>query len=342
VSAPMPRVLVLPGDGVGPEVIAGALRVLGGLDLELELVHAEVGRASFERHGVHITDEVVDMARRSDAVLMGAVDTPRRCEGYRSPVLTLRRQLDLYANVRPARPLLARLNPMRPPRRLDVVIVRENTEDVYCGGEREVEGGVVGERLVTRRASERVHTFAFAWARSHGRRKVTCVHKANVLRASDGLFLSVFREVAAGAADGLGHDDMHVDAAAERMVRDPGFLDVMVTTNMFGDILSDLAAGLVGGLGFAPSANLGDRHALFEPVHGSAPDIAGRGMANPTAAILSVAMMLEHMGRAREAAAVEGAVVRTLRSGVATRDAGGRHGTQGFARAVADRLDIDR
>ncbi len=337
----MARVLVLPGDGVGPEVITGALHVLGAVAPDIEPVHAVVGRPSFEEHGVHITDEVVDMARRSDAVLMGAVDTPRRCEGYRSPVLTLRRQLDLYANVRPARPLLARLSTLRPPRRLDVVIVRENTEDVYCGSEHEVEGGVVGERLVTRRASERVHAFAFAWARAHGRRKVTCVHKANVLRASDGLFLSVFKEVAAASAGDLRHDDMYVDAAAERMVRDPGFFDVMVTTNMFGDILSDLAAGLVGGLGFAPSANLGDRHALFEPVHGSAPDIAGRGIANPTAAILSVAMMLERMGRGGEAVAVERAVVGALRSGVATRDAGGRHGTMGFARAVAARVALD-
>ncbi len=334
----MKRVLVLPGEGAGREVVTAALEVIGALDVDLEFVHGDVGRASFEAHGKHITDEVVALARGSDAVLYGAVGSPPPSVRYRSPVLTLRRELGLFANVRPARPLVPRLSALRPPKRLDVVIVRENTEGLYCCREHEIEGGVVAERLVTRLASGRIHAFALDWAAKHGRGRVTCVHKANVLRLSDGLFLELFREAAASASDRIVVDDMHVDAAAERMVVDPASLDVIVTTNLFGDILSDLAAGLIGGLGFAPSANIGEGHALFEPVHGTAPGIAGRGIANPTAAILSAAMMLDYLGHGDEAGRLEAAVVATLRAGIATRDAGGRHGTKGFAHAVEQRL----
>ena len=336
----MKRVLVLPGEGAGLEVITAALDIIGSLEVDLDILHGVVGTSSREAHGSHITDEVIDLAKGSDAVLYGAVQSPPPGVAYRSPVLTLRRELGLFANVRPARPLVPRLSALRPPRRLDVVIVRENTEGLYCCRERDIEGGVVAERLVTRLASGRIHGFAFDWAASHGRRRVTCVHKANVLRRSDGLFLESFREAAAAASgrSGIAADDLHVDAAAERMVVAPSTLDVIVTTNLFGDILSDLAAGLVGGLGFAPSANIGARHALFEPVHGTAPGIAGKGIANPTAAIMSAAMMLDHLGYGSEAGRLEQAVVATLRAGVATRDAGGRHGTRGFARAVKERL----
>jgi len=335
-------VLVLPGEGAGREVVMAALDVIDALDVDLDLVHGDVGSASYKATGKHITDEVLGMAKGSDAVLYGAVESPPPSVPYRSPVLTLRRELGLFANVRPARPLVPRLSALRPPKRLDVVIVRENTEGLYCCREHDIEGGVVAERLVTRLASARIHAFALEWAAAHGRRRVTCVHKANVLRRSDGLFLEAFREAAASAPGDIIVDDMHVDATAERMVVSPASLDVIVTTNLFGDILSDLAAGLVGGLGFAPSANIGADHALFEPVHGTAPGIAGRGIANPTAAMLSVAMMLEHLGHGAEARRLERAVVATLRAGIATRDAGGRHGTRGFARAVKQRLARDR
>jgi len=334
----MQRILVAPGDGVGPEVTSAALHVVEALGLDLELVPAVVGRESLLEHGEHITDETVELAKQVDAVLFGATESPPPGVPYRSPLLTLRRRLDLFANVRPARALLPRLSALRPPRRLDVVIVRENTEGLYVCREREEGDGVVAERLITRRASERISTFAFDWAARHGRGKVTCVHKANVLRRSDGLFLRTFREVAASAPAGIAHDDAHVDTAAAMMVQSPGSFDVIVTSNLFGDILSDLAAGLVGGLGFAPSANIGERHALFEPVHGSAPGIAGRGVANPTAAILSAAMMLDHLGHAAEAERVERAVTAALRAGAATRDAGGRHSTMGFAKAVRRNL----
>ena len=334
----MQRILVAPGDGVGPEVTSAALHVVGALGLDIELVPGVVGKASHLAHGEHITDETVELAKRVDAVLFGATESPPSGVPYRSPLLTLRRRLDLFANVRPARALLPRLSALRPPRRLDVVIVRENTEGLYVCREREEGDGFVAERLITRRASERIHKFAFDWAARHGRRKVTCVHKANVLRMSDGLFLRTFQEIAASAPPGIARDDVHVDTAAAMMVQEPASFDVIVTSNLFGDILSDLAAGLVGGLGFAPSANIGERHALFEPVHGSAPGIAGRGVANPTAAILSAAMMLDHLGHAAEARRVERAVTAALRAGVATRDAGGRHSTMGFARAVRERL----
>ena len=338
----MNRVLVLPGEGAGREVVMAALDVIDALDVDLDLVHGDVGASSYRATGRHITDEVLALARDADAVLYGAVESPPPSVPYRSPVLTLRRELGLYANVRPARPLVPRLSALRPPKRLDVVIVRENTEGLYCCRERDIEGGVVAERLVTRLASGRIHAFAFAWAAAHGRGRVTCVHKANVLRRSDGLFLEAFREAAASAPGGIIANDMHIDAAAERMVVSPASLDVIVTTNLFGDILSDLAAGLVGGLGFAPSANIGDDRALFEPVHGTAPGIAGRGIANPTAAILSAAMMLDYLGNGVEARRLERAVVATLRAGISTRDAGGRHGTRGFARAVKQRLDRRR
>jgi len=335
----MRRILVAPGDGIGPEVTSAALHVVGALDLDLELVPAVVGKASLLEHGEHITDETVELAKQADAVLFGATESPPPGVPYRSPLLTLRRRLDLFANVRPARALLPRLSALRPPRRLDIVIVRENTEGLYVCREREEDDGVVAERLITRRASERITRFAFEWAARHDRGKVTCVHKANVLRRSDGLFLRTFQEVAASAPPGIAHDDAHVDTVAAMMVQEPTAFDVIVTSNLFGDILSDLAAGLVGGLGFAPSANIGERHALFEPVHGSAPGIAGRGVANPTAAILSAAMMLDHLGHSAEAKRVERAVTATLRAGVATRDAGGRHSTMGFARAVRRSLE---
>ncbi len=340
----MDRILVAAGDGIGPEVVEATLYAMDGLDLDLELYMEPVGRAGVKERGSAITDETVDLARDMDAILFGAVETPPPGVEYRSPLLTLRRELDLYANVRPARPLIPSLSrlapiiPHGPGPILDVVIVRENTEGLYVRREHEVAGGVMAERLITRSASERVHRFAFQWARSRGRSSVVCVHKANLLRRSDGLFLETFGQVAEEVAGDIRWSDMHVDAMAAAMVTDPTSLDVLVAPNMYGDILSDLAAGLCGGLGLAPSGSFGQGVAMFEPVHGSAPDIAGQGIADPVACMLSAAMMLEHLGHGAEADRFELAVIEVLSSGVRTPDLGGEHTTLGFAEEVRNRL----
>ena len=341
----MQRVLVCAGDGIGPEVVGASLHVLGGLDLDLELVEEPVGMAGYDARGAAISDDTVAIARDADAVLLGAVTTPPPSrEGYRSPLLTLRRELDLYASVRPARPLVPWLSRLAPAPgggdapALDVVVVRESTEGLYVGREREVDGGVLAERLVTEAGTERLVRFAARYAKDRGRRKLTCVHKANVLRRSDGLFLETFRRVMVSKAPGMPVSDIHVDAAAAAMVTEPSSLDVLVTPNLYGDVLSDLAAALTGGLGTAPSASFGTGTPLFEPVHGSAPDIAGRGVANPTGCLLSTAMMLEHLGHPTHAARVTSAVVRTLEEGTLTPDLGGDATTRGFAGRVREML----
>lgn len=350
----MQMVLVAAGDGIGPEVVEASLHVIDGLGLDLEFLAEPVGMAGYEERGAAITDGTLDLAREADAVLFGAVTTPPpSTQGYRSPVLTLRRELDLYANVRPARPLVPWLSRTVPPPTqgasppldamdaldvLDVIVVRENTEGLYVCRERDVEGGVVAERLVTEAGTERTVRFAARLALERERRKVTCVHKANLLRRSDGLFLETFRRVMEEEAPDLPVTDMHVDATAAVMVSDPASLDVLVTPNMYGDILSDLAAALTGGLGLAPSACFGEGTPLFEPVHGSAPDIAGKGVANPIGCMLSSAMMLEHLGHHTEAATMVSAVIETVRARVLTPDLGGDATTLGFAGQVRQRL----
>ena len=336
--------MVAAGDGIGPEVVEATLYAMDVLDLDLELYIEPVGMAGVEERGATISDETLEIARDMDAILFGAVETPPRDVDYRSPLLTLRKELELFANVRPARSLVpahSRLGPVVPDGpvpQLDVVIVRENTEGLYVRREHVIEDGVMAERVITRTASERIHRFAFEWARAHGRRKVTCVHKANLLRRSDGLFLETFEKVAREVAGDIEWSDMHVDAMAAAMVTDPGSQDVLATPNLYGDILSDLAAGLCGGLGLAPSGSYGEGGALFEPVHGSAPDIAGQGIADPVACMLSGVMMLDHLGHPEAARRLEGAVLDALASGVSTPDLGGEHSTLGFAEEVRERL----
>ncbi|MFH0816639.1 MAG: isocitrate/isopropylmalate dehydrogenase family protein [Methanobacteriota archaeon] len=330
------RVAVLPGDGIGPEVMEACLAVLGELDAELAFESADIGLSSKAKHGEYLTGDALDLVKSSDAALMGAITTPKDTRGYVSPLLLMRWELELYANLRPARCLMPSLcvHPM------DVTIVRENTEGMYAGIERAEEGRVVLERVVSEKACKRIIDFAFKYAIDNARSKVTCVHKANVMTVSDGMFRNIFYGSAVNYAfyNKIRSDDMHVDAAAMWLAKDPTKFDVIVTLNLYGDILSDEAAGLTGGLGFAPSGNIGDKHALFEPVHGSAPDIAGKGIANPAAMILSAAMMLRHLGMAAKAKALEGAVVRALESGALTPDVGGTTTTSGFAEAVAKAL----
>jgi isopropylmalate/isohomocitrate dehydrogenase-like protein len=331
------RVAVLPGDGIGPEVMEACLAVLGEIDTGISFEHADVGLSSKARHGEYLTGDALDLVKSSEAALMGAITTPKDTKGYVSPLLLMRWELELYANLRPARCLLPSLC-VHP---LDVVIVRENTEGMYTGNERAEEGRVVLERVVSEKACKRIIDYAFKHAIENARSKVTCVHKANVMKVSDGMFRNMFYGEAVNYAfyNKIRSDDMHVDTAAMWLAKDPSRFDVIVTLNLYGDILSDEAAGLTGGLGFAPSGNIGEKHALFEPVHGSAPDIAGKGIANPAAMILSAAMMLRHVGMAGKAKELERAVVRALESGARTPDVGGAMSTMQFADAVVKALN---
>lgn len=328
-------VAVLPGDGIGPEVTAEAVRVLEAAAPDLEATEAPIGLGAFEAHGAPLPPDTLGLVERTGLALMGAVTTPVDVAGYRSPVLGLRRGLDLYANVRPCAAF------PHPSSRagVDLVVVRENTEGLYAGRERTEAGGdlAVTERVITRAASARIVRYACELARAQGRRRVTVVHKANVLRATCGLFRRVALEVAAGYPD-LDVDERLVDACAMDLLRRPEAFGVIVTTNLFGDILSDEASMLTGGLGLACSGNVGERAAVFEPVHGSAPDIAGQGRANPLAAILSAALLLEHAGRADAAGRVRQAVARALEAGETTADLGGGRDTRAAAEAVLKRI----
>ncbi len=326
----MCRVCVVPGDGIGQEVVPAALEVLEVLDVPITYCFAEAGWECFQRWGTPLPQETLELARSCDAVLFGAVTTPPNVDGYFSPIVALRRQLDLYANVRPFRNL-----PWKEPP-FDLVIVRENTEDLYVGLEECNGQEAKAVRVVTRRASERIVRFALRLARARQRR-LTVVHKANVLRKSDGLFREAALEESRSAPD-VAVDELLVDTAAMMLVMDPGRFDVLVTTNLYGDILSDVVAGVAGGLGIAASANIGDGRALFEPVHGSAPDIAGKGVANPSAAILAAAMMLDHLGYADEAARLQGALWDSLKAGKTTPDLGGTLTTGAFVSQVKARL----
>jgi len=324
----MKTICVLPGDGIGPEVTGCAVEVLSAVTGELRFTSSDIGTSAVERHGDPLPPETLEAMKTADSCLFGAV-TSSASKGARSAVLTFRKELDLFANVRPVRTLV----PGTGVRPIDIVIVRENSEGLYTQDEVHEDGGVTTRRRVTSAACRRISEFAIAYARASGRKDICCVHKANVLRESDGLFLRTFREAMAGAPD-LKYSDHLVDSAAMKLVTGPASFDVIVTLNLYGDILSDVAAGVAGGLGFAPSGNIGPRHSVFEPAHGSAPDIAGRGIANPTAAILSGAMMLRHIGMADEANRVERAVYATYRAGHLTRDVGGTLGSREFTDKV--------
>lgn len=329
----MKRVALIEGDGIGHEVVPAAVRVLEATGVPFQFVEAEAGWDCFQRHGTALPDDTLALVRESDAALFGAVSSPlHRVEGYRSPIVALRRALDLYANLRPVFSM-----PVSGSRAgIDLLIVRENSEGLYSGRERREGDTVIAERVITRRASARITRVACEQA-MHRRRHLTIVHKANVLRESDGLFREAAYQVAGEYAD-LTVAEMLVDTAALHLVTDPERFDVLVTTNLFGDILSDEAAGLVGGLGLAPSANVGDVQGVFEPVHGSAPDIAGRGIANPIATILAASLMLEHLREAAAAERVRVAAIETLRQGPRTPDLGGDAGTEDVTRAIVAKL----
>ena len=315
------KVAVVAGDGIGPEVIESALAVLDGAGAKFEQVTVEIGLARWKKTGLAMSEEDLEMLKECDCILFGAISTPPD-SNYKSVLLRIRKELDLYANIRPFQS-----------QDLDFIIGRENTEGLYSGLE---EVGVEEShtmRVITRRGSERIAEKACDLAAR--RRKLTIIHKSNVLK-SDCLFLETCRAVAAGR--GVLCDDMLVDAAAYNLVVNPQRFDVLVTTNLFGDILSDEAAGVIGSLGLCASANLGSDHALFEPIHGSAPDIAGKGVANPVGAIRSAAMMMQWLGEPEKARRIEAAVQMALESGARTPDLGGDSGTADVTRAVVGYL----
>jgi isocitrate dehydrogenase (NAD+) len=334
-------VTLIPGDGVGPEITDATLAVLEatGIDFAWDRQIAG-GAAGVERRGETLPDPAVESIRATRIALKGPLETPVG-GGVRSVNVALRKEFDLYANLRPARTIL----PFRTYDNIDLVMVRENTQGLYAGVEHFVQVGddprAVAESLaiVTRDGCERIVRYAFDYALHHGRSKVTMVHKANILKMVSGLFLEVGRNVAREYEGRVASEEKIVDNAAMQLVLKPEQFDVIVTTNMFGDILSDQMAGLIGGLGLAPSANIGTKAAIFEAVHGTAPDIAGKGIANPSALILAAAMMLDHLGEQDVGLAVKEAVARTIRDdGVRTADLGGKAGTMEFARAVAERV----
>jgi homoisocitrate dehydrogenase len=304
------RICLLPGDGIGPEVIGAARELLEALGLDARYDERPIGWECFQREGTALPESTLAAVRDADAALLGAVGSPsQRVPGYRSPVVALRRELDLYACVRPVR--TSPLPNARP--NVDLVVVRENSEDLYCSLEQRD-----GDRATALRV-------------------ITIVHKANVLRETCGLFRETALAVLADAPD-LTVDELLVDTAAYHLVRDPERFDLIVTTNLFGDILSDAASAWGGGLGLAASANLGERWAIFEPVHGSAPDIAGRGIANPLAAIGAATLLLDHLGEQRQARRVRRAIAATLQSGIWTPDLGGSASTADVTRTVINNL----
>ncbi len=329
----MKRICVLPGDGIGPEVVDCAVAVLKEATNDLRFEYAEIGESAMKSVGNSLPGATIDLMRKCDSTLFGAV-TSSESLGGASPVLQFRKELDLYANLRPVRNYVRLAG--RP--QIDVVIVRENTEGMYTQNEQFDDKGVTTLRRVTRTASERIVKFAIEYALRNGRKSICCVHKANVLRASDGLFVSIFRELMATQGRDLVTQEQLVDSAAMKLVNSPHEFDVLVTLNLYGDILSDVAAGTAGGLGFAPSGNIGLARSVFEPAHGSAPDIAGKDTANPTATILAGAMMLDHLQMPKEAESIRRAVKSTYDSGHLTIDLGGRHGSKSFTNHVIERL----
>jgi isocitrate dehydrogenase (NAD+) len=324
-------ITLIPGDGIGPEVTEAVLRVLAATGVAIEWERHDAGVVSFEKTGQALPPALVESIRRNKVALKGPVATPIG-EGFTSVNVGLRKALDLYANLRPVWNLpgvAARFEGV------DLVIVRENTEDLYAGLEHEVVPGVVESlKIITARASTRIAEFAFAHARRHKRRKVTAIHKANIMKLGDGLFLGSVRDVARHHPD-VQYEEKIVDAACMHLVLNPRQFDVLVMPNLYGDIVSDLCAGLVGGLGVVGAANLGSDVGVFEAVHGSAPDIAGKGVANPTALLLSAVMMLRHLDEDTAADRIMGALGRVLAAGGrSTKDLGGTLSTLDFADAI--------
>jgi len=324
-------VTLIAGDGVGPEVISAAIKVVEAAGVEIDWDRQAAGAYALKRYGTPVPDELIVSLKRTGVALKGPLET-RSGEGYRSINVYLRKTFDLYANLRPT---LSFKGVHTPFRKVDLIVVRENTEDLYAGIEHEVAPGVVESiKIITARASRRIAKFAFEFARRHQRKSITAIHKANIMKLSDGLFIRCARRVARDYPE-IRYQEQIVDAACMRLVTNPASFDVLLLENLYGDIVSDLCAGLVGGLGLVPGANYGDKGAIFEAIHGTAPDIAGKGVANPIAAILSGAMLLDYIGHPGAAESIRAATGSVLRSGrVLTSDIGGKATTDEMTAAV--------
>jgi isocitrate dehydrogenase (NAD+) len=325
------RLVVIPGDGIGPEVTAATLEVIAAAGVAIDWVSAEAGPDAAAKYGDPLPQKTLDLIREHRVALKGPVTTPVG-KGYRSINVRLRQELDLYASVRPVRNLPGVKTPFQ---NVDLVVIRENTEGLYAGLEHFVVPGVVESlRVITREASERIVRYAFEHARAEGRRKVTACHKAEVMKISDGLFLASARKIA-DEYPFIEYEEKRIDNLCMELALAPERFDVLVMENLFGDVISDLCAGLVGGLGVVPGANIGTRYAVFEAVHGSAPDIAGKGLANPIALLRSAEMLLGHVGHREAAKRIEAAVAKTLQAGEGlTRDLGGT----GTTRTLTDQI----
>ena len=331
------RITVIRGDGIGPDIIDATTKILDKVGCDFAYDYADAGLVALEEHGELLPQETLDLIAKNKVALKGPLTTPVG-EGFTSINVTLRKKFGLYANVRPVKSFAgtqARYDD------IDIITIRENTQGMYSGlGQVVSEDGNEAEAMskITREGAEKIVTFAYELAVREGRKKVTAVHKANILKSTSGLFLKVAREVAERYPQ-IESTEMIVDATCMKLVMTPDEFDVIVTTNLFGDILSDLCAGLVGGLGMAPGANISEDAAIFEAVHGSAPDIAGKNLANPTSVILASIQMLEHLGMGDTAERIRSAVADVIKSGDrTTRDLGGSHGTTDFTQAVIERL----
>ena len=333
----MRKVTLFKGDGIGPEICTCVVRVLDALNLDIEFEAFEVGEAEYNRNGALIPAAAFESIERNKIVLKAPITTPIG-KGFRSCNVQLREKYDLYSNIRPAKNLP---NVITPFNNVDMVIFRENTEDLYVGVEERIDENTVhATKIITRKCSERIIRAAFDYAVKNNRKKVSCIHKANILKMSDGMFLSIFNEIKEEYPT-IQSDVFIVDNACMQMVMHPEKFDVMVMPNLYGDILSDLASGLIGGLGFLPSANLGKDVAMFEAVHGSAPDIAGQNLANPTALLLSACMMLDYMDESDAATKIRQAIYTVLEEGkVRTRDCGGTSTTTEFTDAIIDAIKM--
>jgi isocitrate dehydrogenase (NAD+) len=331
------KVTLIPGEGIGPEVAAAAKRVIDAVGVQIEWEELNARTNSATEAGQLVNQAAIDSVRRNRVALKGPTSTAI-AGGAPSVNVALRKTLDLYANLRPVKNLPGVKSRFE---NVDIVLVRENTEDLYSGLEHEVVPGVVESlKIITERASTRIARFAFEYAKKSGRKKIHAIHKANIMKLSDGLFLKSLRAVAERYKD-VEYKEMIVDNACMQMVLDPQQFDMLLLPNLYGDVMSDLAAGLVGGLGVVPSGNIGDESAMFEAVHGTAPDIAGKGLANPTALLMSGIMMLDHLNERPAARRIQAALEKVHREGKhATRDLGGRATTQEFTDAIISALPV--
>ncbi|HEX55406.1 MAG: NAD-dependent isocitrate dehydrogenase [Candidatus Altiarchaeales archaeon] len=332
----MKRVVLIPGDGIGPEVIGSCVRVINATDADIEFIKIDAGESAIEREGTPLPENVLNLIRKYKVALKGPITTPIG-SGFRSVNVELRKRLDLYANIRPAKSFDGIKTRYE---NVDLVVIRENTEGLYVGIERYTKNESEGEtiRRITKRACERIVRFAFEYAIKENRKKVTAVHKANIMKVTDGIFLNTAKEVAEEYPD-IEFEDKIVDNMCMQLVTRPELYDVIVTTNMFGDIISDLCAGLVGGLGVAPGANLSEDIAVFEPVHGSAPKYAGLDKVNPTATILSGVMMLRHIGEEDSANKIMNALIDVFKEGKKlTFDLGGSAKTSEFTEYLVSKI----